>query len=69
MTRVSQKSQARYGTPIRTNVEHEVFAGLLAEAKRLKRSVGHVAMMVLKTWYTEDYLWSLEQAKKKPPSV
>lgn len=56
MTRTSQKSQARYGTPIRCNVEVPVFVGLLAEAKRCKRSVGHIASLVLKYWYEDTYL-------------
>ena len=69
MSRHSQKSQARYGTPIRTAVMANVFAALLSESKRLKRSVGHVAGQVLAIWYAEDYLWAVEQrTKKKPPS-
>lgn len=43
----SQREQIRYGTPIRTAVDPKAFAVLLEEAKRTKRSVGHVAGVIL----------------------
>lgn len=51
MSRHSQKDMARYGTPIRTSVTAEVFQSLLTEAKRSKRSVGHIANEVLAGWH------------------
>lgn len=64
MSFTPQKSIARYGTPIRCNVKHEVAAALLQESKRTARSVGHVAAMVLEYWFEDVYL-PTQKAKGK----
>lgn len=65
MPKVSQKSQARYGTPIRTHVMAPVAAALLAEAGRTKRSVGHTAGEIIRYWYEDVYLPTQKLQEKK----
>ena len=57
MSAPSQKEMARYGHSIGgCRVKPDVFAALLSEAKRCKRSVGHIAATVMEYWYLDDYL-------------
>ena len=63
MPKVTQKSVARHGAAFAGRVDHETHAALLAEAKRINRSVSHVAGILLRDWYELDYLPA--KAKKK----
>ena len=67
MGRVSKTSIASCGTPIRCRVPVPVHAAMLAEATRLRRSVDHVAGLLLGYWYEDVYL-PTQQTKKKPPT-
>jgi hypothetical protein len=51
MGKHSTREAARYGTPLRTHVRVEVNTALLAIGRRTKRTVGHVANLVLEAWH------------------
>ena len=63
MSRVSQKSLARYGIPINCRVKKEVGQAIIAEGLRTRRSTGHTAAMILEYWYLDDFL-PMQKEKK-----
>lgn len=50
---MTQKLVARHGCVVRPRVEQKVFARLMAEARRTRKTPDHVAALVL-TWWDED---------------
>jgi hypothetical protein len=56
---------ARYGTPIRCSVTGEVAEAIMAESKRIKRTMEHTASELLAQWYEDVYLpWKKKQEEK-----
>lgn len=47
----TQKQMLRYGTAIRTAVSTDVASAILAHSKRIERSVGHTAGVILELWH------------------
>ena len=68
MGRVSVNSVKGHGTRVSFPVTAEVAAALLSEAKRMKRTVEHVAAEILHTWHELDWLPLQENKTKKKPA-